>query len=140
MPSRRMARELALQALFSVEIGHREPAEVLEETFAHAGSNSAQRIFIKDLVYGTLEHACESDQAVEPLLRGWSLARMPTIDRLLLRMSIFEFHHRPQTPRPVIINEAVELAKKFSTEDSGRFVNGVLSSATNSKVSGRNGA
>ena len=131
MATRRMARELALQALFSVEIGHREPAEVLDETFAHAGSSSAQRIFIKDLVYGTLEYAQESDRTVEPLLQGWTIERLPTIDRLLLRMSLFEFHHRPQTPRPVIINEAVELAKKFSTEDSGRFVNGVLSSATN---------
>ena len=139
MPTRRMARELALQALFSVEIGHREPSEVLEETFAHAGSNSAQRIFIKDLVFGTLEHAGESDKTVEPLLQGWTIERLPTIDRLLLRMSLFEFHHRPETPRPVIINEAVELAKKFSTEDSGRFVNGVLSSATASPRAQGNG-
>jgi len=128
-----MARELALQALFSVEIGHREPADVLEETFAHAGSNSGQRTFIKDLVYGTLEHAEESDKVVGPLLQGWTLERLPTIDRLLLRMSMFELHHRPDTPPPVIINEAVELAKKFSTEDSGRFVNGVLSNATKHK-------
>lgn len=139
MPTRRMARELALQALFSVEIGHREPADVLDETFAHAGSNSAQRIFIKDLVYGTLEHAGESDETVAPLLQGWTIERLPTIDRLLLRMSVFEFHHRPETPRPVIINEAVELAKKFSTEDSGRFVNGVLSSATKTAQAERNG-
>lgn len=139
MSTRRIARELALQALFSVEIGHREPGEVLEQTFAHAGSNGAQRIFIKDLVYGTLEHASESDRTVEPLLQGWTIERLPTIDRLLLRMSLFEFHHRPETPRPVIINEAVELAKKFSTEDSGRFVNGVLSSATNPRPAEKNG-
>ena len=135
MPTRRMARELALQALFSVEIGHREPADVLDETFAHAGSNSSQRVFIKELVYGTLEYADESDQTVTPLLQGWTLERLPTIDRLLLRMSMYELRHCPQTPRPVIINEAVELAKKFSTEDSGRFVNGVLSSATNNHAS-----
>jgi len=131
MPTRRMARELALQALFSVEIGHREPADVLEETFAHAGSNSAQRSFIKDLVFGTLEHGEQSDQEVIPLLQGWTIERLPTIDRLLLRMALYEIRHRPETPKPVVINEAVELAKKFSTEDSGRFVNGVLSSATN---------
>lgn len=139
MPTRRMARELALQALFSVEIGHREPADVLDETFAHAGSSSDQRVFIKDLVYGTLEHAPESDATVGPLLQGWTIERLPTIDRLLLRMSMFEFHHRPETPRPVIINEAVELAKKFSTEDSGRFVNGVLSSAIAPKPVEKNG-
>jgi N utilization substance protein B len=120
-----MARELALQALFSVEIGHREAAEVLDE-YLSTHSESAQRLFVKDLVLGTLEHAKESDERIAPLLEGWTIERLPTIDRLLLRMAAFELEHRPQTPRPVIINEAVELAKRFSTEDSGRFVNGVL--------------
>lgn len=126
MPSRRMARELALQALFSVEVGHRDAAEVLDE-YLSTFSESAQRLFVKDLVLGTLEHAQESDARITPLLEGWTIERLPTIDRLLLRMAAFELQHRPQTPRPVIINEAVELAKRFSTEDSGRFVNGVLS-------------
>jgi N utilization substance protein B len=54
---------------------------------------------------------------------------LPTIDRIVLRMGVFELRHRTETPTPVVINEAVELAKKFSTEDSGRFVNGVLSRA-----------
>lgn len=126
MPSRRMARELALQALFSVEIGHRDPAEVLDEYLA-TFSESSHRLFVKDLVLGTIEHSNESDQTLSPLLEGWTIERLPTIDRLLLRMGTFELRHRPGTPRPVIINEAVELAKRFSTEDSGRFVNGVLS-------------
>lgn len=126
MPSRRMARELALQALFSVEIGHRDAAEVLDE-YLSTFSESAQRLFVKDLVLGTLEHAQESDERITPLLEGWTIERLPTIDRLLLRMGAFELRHHPETPRPVIINEAVELAKRFSTEDSGRFVNGVLS-------------
>ena len=126
MPSRRMARELALQALFSVEIGHRDAAEVLDE-YLSSFSESAQRLFVKDLVLGTLEHAQESDDRISPLLEGWTIERLPTIDRLLLRMAAFELRPRPETPRPVIINEAVELAKRFSTEDSGRFVNGVLS-------------
>ncbi|HEY9180847.1 MAG TPA: transcription antitermination factor NusB [Candidatus Baltobacteraceae bacterium] len=121
-----MARELALQALFSVEVGHRDAAEVLDE-YLSSFSESAQRLFVKDLVLGTLEHAGESDEQITPLLEGWTIERLPTIDRLLLRMAAFELQHRPQTPRPVIINEAVELAKRFSTEDSGRFVNGVLS-------------
>ena len=125
MPSRRMARELALQALFSIEIGHRDVVEVLDEYLASYGE-SEQRLFVKDLVLGTLEYARESDLTVGPLLEGWSVDRLPTIDRLLLRMGTFELHHRPATPRPVVINEAVELAKKYSTEDSGRFVNGVL--------------
>ena len=126
-----MARELALQALFSVEIGHREPAEVLEE-YLSTYSESAQRLFVKELVLGTLEHAPESDAAIAPLLEGWTLERLPTIDRLLLRMGAYELHYHQQTPRPVVINEAVELAKRFSTEESGRFVNGVLSAMTKS--------
>jgi N utilization substance protein B len=121
-----MARELALQALFSVEVGHRDAAEVLDE-YLTTFSESAQRLFVKDLVLGTLEHANESDECITPLLEGWTIERLPTIDRLLLRMATFELQHRPETPRPVIINEAVELAKRFSTEHSGRFVNGVLS-------------
>jgi N utilization substance protein B len=126
-----MARELALQALFSVEIGHRDPVEVLDEYLA-TFSESAHRLFVKDLVLGTLEHSKESDDVVSPLLEGWTIERLPTIDRLLLRMGAFELQHRPQTPRPVIINEAVELAKRFSTEDSGRFVNGVLAALARS--------
>lgn len=126
MPSRRMARELALQALFSVEVGHRDPAEVLEE-YLSTFSESVHRLFVKDLVLGTLEHVQESDERIMPLLEGWTIERLPTIDRLLLRMAAFELQHRPQTPRPVIVNEAVELAKRFSTEHSARFVNGVLS-------------
>jgi N utilization substance protein B len=109
-----------------VEIGHRDAAEVLDE-YLSTFSESAQRLFVKDLVLGTLEHARESDERITPLLEGWTIERLPTIDRLLLRMAAFELRHRPDTPRPVIINEAVELAKRFSTEDSGRFVNGVLS-------------
>lgn len=86
------------------------------------------RLFVRDLVLGTLENAEESDAIIAPLLEGWTLDRLPTIDRIVLRMSVFELRHST-TPGPVVINEAVELAKKFSTEDSGRFVNGVLAKA-----------
>jgi|SRR5579872_5392656 len=123
MASRRLARELALQALFGVEIGHRPPEEMVSET--SGSTDSEQRRFVKDLVLGTLEHAAESDAVIAPLLEGWTIERLPTIDRLLLRMSVFELSHR-DTPPAVVMNEAVELAKKFSTDDSPRFVNGVL--------------
>jgi len=65
---------------------------------------------------------------------GWALERLPTIDRLVLEMATFELHCRPETPAAVAINEAVSLAKRFSTEDSGRFVNGVLSAVVNAKT------
>lgn len=126
--SRRFARELALQTLYGTEVGKREPADMLGETTARIDGTEGRQ-FIKDLVYGTIEFTAESDAQIAPLLEGWTLERLPTIDRIVLRMSVFELNHLPDTPAPVVINEAVELAKKFSTEDSGRFINGVLSKA-----------
>jgi len=126
--TRRFARELALQTLFSVELGKHDPLEALDRTLTEGDSEG--RAFVKDLVVGTLEHAAQTDLLIAPLLEGWTLERLPTVDRLLLRMGVYEMRYRPETPRAVVINEAVELAKKFSTEDSGRFVNGVLSNAS----------
>ncbi len=126
--TRRFARELALQTLFSVEVGKQDPGDALEQNLSR--SVEGDRAFVKDLVFGTLEHAAQTDSFIAPLLEGWTLERLPTVDRLLLRMGIFELRYHPETPKAVVINEAVELAKKFSTEDSGRFVNGVLSNAS----------
>jgi len=127
--TRRYARELALQALYSVEVGKNTAAEALEQTLTMPDI-ARERAFVRDLVFGTLEYAEQSDALIAPLLQGWTLERLPTLDRLVLRMSVFELLHRKETPPAVVINEAVELAKKFSTEDSGRFVNGVLASAS----------
>ena len=125
MPSRRQGREAALQALYAIAVGRREPGEALTELVGD-GSETEYRAFVKDLVTGTLDHAEEADELLAPLLEGWTLERLPTIDRLLLEMGTFELRHRRDTPHAVVINEAVELAKKFSTEESNRFVNGVL--------------
>lgn len=125
MSSRRQGREQALQALYSIVVGHRDASDALSDVLGDR-SDIDHRSFVKDLVTGTLDYASEADIAVAPLLAGWTLERLPTIDRLLLEMGTFELRCRPQTPAAVVINEAVELAKKFSTEDSNRFVNGVL--------------
>lgn len=130
---RRLAREQALQALYSVVIGDREPREAVGEILVDTADNE-QRAFVEELALGTLEYAQEADRIVSPLLEGWTIERLPTIDRLLLEMAIFEIRCRPQTPKAVAINEAVALAKRFSTEDSGRFVNGVLSAVANATV------
>jgi N utilization substance protein B len=123
--SRRRARELALQALYGSEVGKRPVDEVLTELV----TADEGRAFVRDLVLGTIENSAESDGLIAPLLEGWTLDRLPTIDRIILRMSAFELNHRRETDAAVVINEAVELAKKFSTEDSGRYVNGVLARA-----------
>jgi len=124
--TRRFARELALQTLFSIEVGKHDAGEALDDALGRTDIGE-QRGFVKDLVLGSIEHATSLDGLIAPLLVDWTLDRLPTVDRLVLRMGAFEILYRPETPRPVVLNEAVELAKKFSTEDSGRFVNGVLS-------------
>jgi transcription antitermination protein NusB len=123
--SRRHGREVALQALYGTDVGKRAADEMLTELLARDES-SEERGFVRDLVLGTIENAAESDAQIAPLLEGWTLDRLPTIDRLILRMSAFELNHRKEIDPAVVINEAVELAKRFSTEDSGRYVNGVL--------------
>lgn len=125
MTSRRLGREQALQALYSTEIGGRDPSDALGEVVGDA-ADAAHRAFVRDLVMGTLDYRGEADRIVSPLLEGWALERLPTIDRLLLEMGTYELRPGAATPAAVAINEAVELAKRFSTEDSGRFVNGVL--------------
>src|ERR1700738_4981515 len=117
--SRRHGREVALQALYGTEVGKRAAGEMLTELLARDESPEG-RGFVRDLVLGTIENESESDALIAPLLEGWTLERLPTIDRIILRMSAFELNHRKE------IAHAVELAKKFSTEDSGRYVNGVL--------------
>ena len=124
--ARRIAREQVLQALYAVGVGSRDPAEAIDEIVGE-GDGTEHRTFVRELVFGTLEFVPEADRVIAPLLESWTIERLPTVDRCILRMATYEICRRPEVPPAVVINEAVELAKKFSTEDSGRFVNGVLS-------------
>ncbi len=136
MTNRRLGREQALQALYSMDVGRREPADVLSDVIGD-NADAQHRTFVRELVLGTLDYRQEADRIVSPLLEGWALERLPTIDRLLLEMGTYELRRCAGTPAAVAINEAVELAKRFSTEDSGRFVNGVLSAVAKAgKASG----
>ncbi len=76
---------------------------------------------------GVGDHLDEIDALIRAYAQGWTLERMPSIDRALLRIGVFELVHRPDVPTGAVIDEAVQLAKEFSTDDSGRFVNGLLS-------------
>jgi N utilization substance protein B len=82
--------------------------------------------FTVELVEGVETHQAELDDTIRRFARDWKLERMPALDRALLRLGIFELQHRPEIPTGAVITEAVELAKRFSTEESGRFVNGML--------------
>jgi len=118
---RREARERALALLYEAEVKGVEPAEIL------AALPVAPDPFAADLVRGVGDTVADLDVRIGAVSRGWTVARMPALDRALLRVGCYELLYEPDTPTAVIINEAVELATRFSTDDSGRFVNGVLS-------------
>ncbi|MDI6829607.1 MAG: transcription antitermination factor NusB [Armatimonadota bacterium] len=124
--SRRAARELALNVLYQVDIARIPPQEALDTALENTKLEDTSAEFAVELVNGTLEHLKEIDEYLKRLSVGWELQRQPAVDRNILRMAIFEILYLDQIPPSVSINEAVELAKKYSTEDSGRFVNGVL--------------
>ena len=118
--TRREARERALSLLYEAETKGAAPSAVLDEQVLPPEE------FAADVVSGVGEHQAEVDALIRRFAKGWTLERMPVIDRTLLRMAIFELAHRPDVPTGAIISEAVELAKRYSTDDSGRFVNGML--------------
>jgi N utilization substance protein B len=118
--TRREARERALTLLYEADAKQVEPQAVLADQVLPLEE------FAADLVGGVGSNLDESDALIRRFSKGWALERMPVIDRTLLRMAIYELAHRPDVPTAAIISEAVELAKRYSTDDSGKFVNGML--------------
>ena len=118
--TRREARERALGLLYEVEAKGTSPDDVLAEQPVPPDE------FAIDIVHGVGVHGAQIDELIRRYVKGWTLERMPVIDRTLVRMAIYELAHRPDVPTAAIISEAVELAKRYSTDDSGRFVNGML--------------
>jgi N utilization substance protein B len=118
--SRREARERALTLLYEAEAKDEAPSVVL------AGLPLEPDTFTAELVTGVEQHRADIDATISRFARGWTIERMAALDRALLRLGIFELTYRPDIPTGATISEAVELAKRFSTEESGRFVNGVL--------------
>lgn len=117
---RRQARERALSLLYEAESKDVTPAAVL------AGLPVEPARFAVDVVAGVGEHREELDGWITGYARDWTIDRMPALDRALLRMGVFELLHRPDVPTGAVISEAVELAQRFSTDESSRFVNGML--------------
>lgn len=87
---------------------------------------AAMRLFAEPLIRGALEHRDEADEIIKKHAKNWELHRIAAVDRNILRLAIYEMLHRDDIPPVVSINEAVDIAKKFSTQDSGKFVNGIL--------------
>ncbi|MCW3061350.1 MAG: transcription antitermination factor NusB [Capsulimonas sp.] len=124
--TRRDARELALRMLYQIEIGHQPPPEVIAEALKQSQLDEKNSAFAQELVLGVLEHQVSIDARLTILASDWALDRQAAVDRNILRLSSFEMIYRPDSPVAAVVNEAVELAKKYSTAESGRFVNGVL--------------
>ena len=121
MPTRRAARERALGLAYECEQRTVRGAELLD------GLPVPPDEYAQRLVLGVDEHQEEIDTIIAKFSEHWSLERMPVVDRALLRIGTFELAWLPEVPTAVAITEAVELAKQYSTKDSGRFVNGLLS-------------
>jgi N utilization substance protein B len=151
MGKRRVARERAIQFLFQSDVNPPDQLEAALDQFWDSQrltaildakgqalwgevvelpppttQEAATRLFSETLIRGVLEHRAELDQLIVKYARNWDLHRMAVVDRNVLRLAIFEMLHRDDIPPIVSINEAVDIAKKFSTEDSGKFVNGIL--------------
>lgn len=153
MGKRREARERAVQFLFQHDLNAPEDldraldefwesqrAAVLAEEKGKANwgekpelapptaEETATRLFADPLIRGALQHRAEADERIQKYCKNWDLHRIAAVDRNILRLAIFEMLHRDDIPPVVSINEAVDIAKKFSTDDSGKFVNGILDS------------
>jgi len=151
MGKRREARERAVQFLFQYDLNPSSDLEAALEQFWQTqraaaiadekgaatwgqpvelppptAEESAVRLFADPLIHGALEHRGEADALIQKHARNWELHRIAAVDRNILRLAIYEMLYRDDIPPVVSINEAVDVAKKFSTEDSGKFVNGIL--------------
>ena len=129
MGARRIGRERALQALYQMEMSALRPEDALETAWSAEPEGppdpEAQR-FALELVHGVVEHREEIDGLIEQHSHNWRLDRMARVDRNVLRLAVFELKWRPDIPKKVTLNEAVELGKAFGTEASSAFVNGLL--------------
>ena len=151
MGKRREARERAVQFLFQHDLNTPDDVEAALNQFWESqraaaiaeekgtatwgqpvelppptADEAAIRLFADPLIRGTLEHRDEVDEMIKKHAKNWELHRIAAVDRNILRLAIFEMLHRDDIPPIVSINEAVDIAKKFSTQDSGKFVNGIL--------------
>jgi len=123
---RREGRELALQALYSMDLNPLEMRTTLQLFRENVKAKGVVRAFAEDLVAGVISHREEIDRLIEDKSKNWSISRMGKVDLNIIRLAVFELYYRSDIPKNVTINEAIEVAKKFGTEDSPSFVNGIL--------------
>ena len=132
MAARSKARKRAVDVLYAADLRGRERGEQLAEEVA-VGQPAVNEYTVR-LVEGVQEHAAEVDRLIDEHAANWSLDRLPDVDRAILRLAVFELLWVDDVPDAVVIDEAVELAKTLSTDDSPSFVNGVLGAILDSEV------
>ena len=128
MGSRRKARESALQMLFAADVAATRPDELAHTFWSELSDDEMDeqaREFATALAVGTLAHVDEVDERIRSRAEHWRIDRMATVDRNILRLAVYEFLYEP-TPRTVTINEALEVARRFSTFEATQFINGIL--------------
>ena len=134
---RRVAREIAVQCLYQLEMnGDVSPREAMNIAIEEAEHENEAGLdlqgepiaphYIQELVEGTESHKAVIDDMLTEYLKGWKIDRLSKVDREILRLAAYEMIYRDDVPAKVVVNEAIELAKYFGTEESGKFVNGVL--------------
>ncbi|HHV63052.1 MAG TPA: transcription antitermination factor NusB [Firmicutes bacterium] len=134
--TRREVREVALKALYQVDIARTPVKDALKWALLSGEGkiSAANERFLTTLVSGAAQHLESIDKIISRFARGWTIERMGSIDRNVLRLAIYEMLYMNETSPGVAINEAVELAKKYGDQDSGRFVNGILASVARNIV------
>ena len=138
LSDRRRARELALQACYAYELSGNAPEAIVAEVIRRHPEAEHRHSFAEELFTRTVEQSKHFDELIKQRAVNWEFTRIAVMDKLILRLAICEFLHFDDIPPKVSIDEAIEIAKKFSTEKSGRFVNGILDAVlADFKLSGR---
>lgn len=132
--SRREAREIAFKLLFQMEIQKDNVDEQINTFLEENALEDKDKSYILNVVKGAYSNVNEIDCDIEKYLKGWKLNRISKVDLTILRLAVYEIYNREDIPDSVSINEAVELAKKYSGEESGAFINGVLAKLYKAKT------
>ncbi len=127
MGARRKARECALQMLFQYDVAHPSMDELVATYWGEMAEAAEDvREFATELAIGAISHLEEIDEIIRLRTEHWRISRMAIVDRNLLRLAVYEFLYQPNTPHTVAINEALEIARRFSNQEATQFINGIL--------------
>ncbi len=127
MHNRREAREAALKSIYAVEVGKNSPQQATKLIIKESLNNDTESVkFAEKLLLTTVDHSVTHDQLIDDHIKNWDVGRLAIMDKLIIRMAISELLFFDDVPTKVSINEAIELAKEYSTRKSGNFVNGIL--------------